>query len=133
MFDYLSVSKVVQSSCLLPLSLNIKPQWNVYSDFHFLYSLYVVSFSESGSEPHIVAIEKLWKDENDGEMWLRGNWFLRPKETYHVATKKFLEKEVFKSDFCDSVPFSKMVGKCFVMSVKEYYKLKPEVRFGVNS
>jgi hypothetical protein len=83
---------------------------------------------EAGSEPHIVAIEKLWKEENDGEMWLRGNWFLRPKETYHVAKKKFLEKEVFKSDFSDSVPFSKMVGKCFVMSVKEYYKLKPEVR-----
>lgn len=82
---------------------------------------------EAGCDAHIVTIEKLWREEKDGEMYLRGNWFLRPNETYHVATKKFLEKEVFKSDFCDSVPFSKVVGKCFVMSVKEYYKLKPEV------
>ena len=59
-------------------------------------------------------------------MWLRGNWFLRPNETYHSANKKFLEKEVFKSDFCDSVPFSKVLGKCFVMSVKEYFKMKPD-------
>ena len=89
---------------------------------------FYIIYREAGTDNQIVAIEKLFKDENDGEMNLRGNWFLRPKDTYHQATKKFLEKELFKSDYSDTVPFSKIVGKCCVMSVKEYYKLKPEVR-----
>ena len=36
-------------------------------------------------------------------------------------------QEVFKSDFCDNVPMNKVLGKCYVMFVKEYFKLKPEV------
>jgi hypothetical protein len=34
---------------------------------------------------------------------------------------------VFKSDFNDRVSFNKVLGKCFVMFVKEYFKNKPEV------
>lgn len=47
--------------------------------------------SEKQLKPHIVCIEKLWRDP-DGEGWLHGNWFLRPNETFHLATRKFLEK-----------------------------------------
>lgn len=35
-------------------------------------------------------------------------------------------QEVFKSDFYDSVPFDKVLGKCYIMCVKEYFKMKPE-------
>ena len=77
-------------------------------------------------DPHIVCIEKLTKDTS-GEQMLHGCWFLRPKETYHVATRKFLEKELFRSDFNDTVSFDKVLGKCFVMHVKDYFKMKPEV------
>lgn len=38
-----------------------------------------------------------------------------------------LFQEVFRSDFYDSVPFDKVLGKCYVMYVKEYFKMKPEV------
>ncbi|XP_051986162.1 polybromo 1, like isoform X1 [Xyrauchen texanus] len=80
---------------------------------------------EANLQPHIVCIEKLWKDEA-GEQWMYGSWFYRPGETFHLATRKFLEKEVFKSDYSNRVPLSKILGKCVVLFVKDYFKLQPE-------
>ena len=37
-------------------------------------------------------------------------------------------QELVKSDFFDRVPFSKILGRCYVMFVKDYFKLKPQVR-----
>ncbi|XP_041130256.1 protein polybromo-1-like isoform X3 [Polyodon spathula] len=81
--------------------------------------------AEPNLQPHIVCIERLWQDDT-GEKWLYGCWFYRPNETFHLATRKFLEKEVFKSDYYSKVPVSKILGKCVVMFVKEYFKLHPE-------
>lgn len=53
-----------------------------------------------------------------GEKWLYGCWFYRPNETFHLATRKFLEKEVFKSDYYNKIPVNKILGKCVVMFVK---------------
>ncbi|XP_073086796.1 protein polybromo-1 isoform X23 [Manis javanica] len=81
--------------------------------------------AEASLQPHIVCIERLWED-TAGEKWLYGCWFYRPNETFHLATRKFLEKEVFKSDYYNKVPVNKILGKCVVMFVKEYFKLCPE-------
>ncbi|KAI3370004.1 hypothetical protein L3Q82_024808, partial [Scortum barcoo] len=81
--------------------------------------------SEANLKPHIVCIERLWEDEA-GEKWLYGCWFYRPSETFHLATRKFLEKEVFKSDYYNKASISKVLGKCVVMSVKDYFKMQPE-------
>ncbi|XP_032017228.1 protein polybromo-1 isoform X35 [Hylobates moloch] len=56
--------------------------------------------AEVNLQPHIVCIERLWEDS--------------------------AEKEVFKSDYYNKVPVSKILGKCVVMFVKEYFKLCPE-------
>src|SRR5205814_1190439 len=80
---------------------------------------------EKNVEPHIIHIEKLNKDES-GEHWIYGRWFFRPFETFHIASKKFLEKEVFKSDSFNSTPLSQVVGKCHVMFVKDYFRSKPQ-------
>ncbi|XP_061779568.1 protein polybromo-1-like [Nerophis lumbriciformis] len=81
--------------------------------------------SQSNLKPHIVCIERLWEDDAD-EKWLYGCWFYRPSETFHLATRKFLEKEAFKSDYYNRVSLSKVLGKCLVMCVKDYFKLQPE-------
>uniref|UniRef100_A0A7N6AE20 Protein polybromo-1 n=1 Tax=Anabas testudineus TaxID=64144 RepID=A0A7N6AE20_ANATE len=81
--------------------------------------------SEPNLKPHIVSIERLWENEA-GEKWLYGCWFYRPSETFHLATRKFLEKEVFKSDYYNKVSISKVLGKCVVMFVKDYFKMQPE-------
>ena len=46
---------------------------------------------EKSVDPHIVCIERLWRDA-EGQQFIYGIWFYRPKETYHLATRKFLEK-----------------------------------------
>ncbi|XP_034536611.1 polybromo 1, like isoform X2 [Notolabrus celidotus] len=81
--------------------------------------------SEPNLKPHIVCIERLWEDEAGGK-WLYGCWFYRPSETFHLATRKFLEKEVFKSDYYNKVSISKVLGKCMVLFVKDYFKMQPE-------
>uniref|UniRef100_A0A669CHY6 Protein polybromo-1 n=1 Tax=Oreochromis niloticus TaxID=8128 RepID=A0A669CHY6_ORENI len=81
--------------------------------------------AEPNLQPHIIYIERLWQDDT-GQSWLYGCWFYRPNETFHLATRKFLEKEVFKSDYYNKAPVSKILGKCVVMFVKEYFKLHPE-------
>ncbi|KAM9758917.1 polybromo 1, like isoform 6-T6 [Menidia menidia] len=81
--------------------------------------------SESKLKPHIVCIERLWEDEA-GEKWLYGCWFYRPTETFHLATRKFLEKEVFKGDYYNKLSITKVLGKCVVIFVKDYFKMQPE-------
>uniref|UniRef100_M4AP04 Protein polybromo-1 n=1 Tax=Xiphophorus maculatus TaxID=8083 RepID=M4AP04_XIPMA len=81
--------------------------------------------SEPNLKPHVVCIERLWEDETGGK-WLHGCWFYRPSETFHLATRKFLEKEVFKSDYYNKVSISKVLDKCMVIFVKDYFKMQPE-------
>ncbi|XP_051966923.1 protein polybromo-1 isoform X1 [Xyrauchen texanus] len=94
---------------------------NMYHVGDYVY----VEPTEPNLQPHIVCIERLWQD-NAGDKWLYGCWFYRPNETFHLATRKFLEKEVFKSDYYNKIPVSKILGKCVVMFVKEYFKLQPD-------
>ncbi|XP_051957318.1 protein polybromo-1-like isoform X2 [Xyrauchen texanus] len=94
---------------------------NMYHVGDYVY----VEPTEPNLQPHIVCIERLWQDDA-GEKWLYGCWFYRPNETFHLATRKFLEKEVFKSDYYNKIPVSKILGKCVVMFVKEYFKLQPD-------
>ena len=84
-------------------------------------------YRDSDSEPHIMCIEKIYTD-NTGQKQIYGNWFYRPNETFHLATRKFLQKEVVKSDVYASTDPNQIVGRCFVMCVREYFKLRPEVR-----
>ncbi|XP_025829015.1 protein polybromo-1 isoform X3 [Agrilus planipennis] len=80
---------------------------------------------EKGLEPHILLIERLWTN-NEGQKMLYGNYYLRPVETYHVTTRKFLEREVFKSDKHIAVPLEEVKGRCAVMNVKQYFTMRPE-------
>ncbi|KAL7016182.1 hypothetical protein ACKWTF_009954 [Chironomus riparius] len=75
--------------------------------------------------PGIMYIERLFTDQS-GEKLCHGNVYLRPYQTYHLTTRKFLEQEVFKSDQHQTMPLKELQQKCYVMSVKDYFKLKPE-------
>ena len=79
---------------------------------------------EKGCDPHILLIERLWT--NNEQQMLYGNYYLRPVETYHVQTRKFLEKEVFKSDTHVAIPLESVKERCCVMNVKQYFTMKPE-------
>ena len=46
---------------------------------------------------------------------------------YTLIICYLLNQEVFRTDVFDSIPFSAVVGRCYVMYVKDYFKNKPEV------
>uniref|UniRef100_A0A1Q3F0Q7 Putative chromatin remodeling complex rsc subunit rsc1/polybromo n=1 Tax=Culex tarsalis TaxID=7177 RepID=A0A1Q3F0Q7_CULTA len=75
--------------------------------------------------PGIMYIERLWTN-NEGVKMMYGNMVLRPYETYHLQTRKFMEQEVFKSDQHQAIPLTQAQNKCFVMHVKDYFKMRPE-------
>ncbi|XP_055608504.1 protein polybromo-1 isoform X2 [Uranotaenia lowii] len=93
----------------------------VFSPGEFVY----IDNPDNKSIPSIMYIERLWTD-GDGVKMMSGIIFVRPYETYHLATRKFIEKEVFKSELHKAVPLSDVRGKCFVMYVKDYFKMRPE-------
>ncbi|XP_043487082.1 protein polybromo-1 isoform X7 [Polistes fuscatus] len=81
--------------------------------------------TERGMEYSVVLIERLWTN-TEGQQMLYGNLFYRPSETYHIASRKFLDKELFKSDAHVAVPLIKVAGRCCVLSVKDYFRMQPE-------
>ncbi|XP_065223085.1 protein polybromo-1 isoform X3 [Planococcus citri] len=80
---------------------------------------------ERGMEPMLFNIQRLWIAQDNQQM-MYGNQYYRPSETYHVTTRKFLEKEVFKTDQHMALPLSSIKGRCAVLSVKDYFRAKPE-------
>ncbi|XP_020708055.1 protein polybromo-1 isoform X4 [Athalia rosae] len=93
----------------------------VYRPGDFVY----VEPTERGMELSVMLIERLWTNA-EGQQMLYGNVFYRPSETYHVASRKFIEKELFKSDSHLAVPLAKVAGRCSVLSVKDYFRMRPE-------
>lgn len=79
---------------------------------------------EKGVEPSIIRIERLWT--NNGTHMLYGKFFVRPSETFHVQTRKFLEKEVFLSDMHIAVPLEEVKERCCVLNIKDFIKYSAE-------
>jgi protein polybromo-1 len=76
-------------------------------------------------DPHIYHIERLFEREGGSRaIWARQ--FFMQRETFHVPNRTFFEKEVMQGDIHNSVPISKVMGKCIVMAHKDYFKMKPE-------
>lgn len=91
----------------------------VYSPGDFVY----VDSAEN-KIPSIAYIERLWTT-NDNVKMMQIRIFMRPHETYHLTTRKFLEQEVFNSHIV-TVPLAKVLNKCYVMHIRDYVKYKPE-------
>ncbi|KAJ3209525.1 hypothetical protein HDU67_006153 [Dinochytrium kinnereticum] len=54
------------------------------------------------------------------------NWYLRPEQTVHKATAKFMENEVLKSNRTETYTTDEVVGKCWVLFVKDYVRGRPK-------
>ena len=59
---------------------------------------------ERGMDPSIVNIERLWNNQ-EGQQMMYGNYYYRPNETYHVTTRRFLEKVSGLIIFCKQKSF----------------------------
>ncbi|KAJ3196333.1 hypothetical protein HK101_009249 [Irineochytrium annulatum] len=54
------------------------------------------------------------------------NWFLRPEQTVHKATSRFMENEVLKSNRSETYSSDDIEGQCWVLFVKDYVRGKPK-------
>uniref|UniRef100_A0A915PSR4 Protein polybromo-1 n=1 Tax=Setaria digitata TaxID=48799 RepID=A0A915PSR4_9BILA len=87
---------------------------------------YVAPASEEAvSQRHIMRIERLYRD-SDGQTFARGTWCYRPEETFHLATRKFCENEVFLTSYYDTVTVDRLIGKCHVMPIRQFMRQKPK-------
>ena len=82
---------------------------------------HVGDFVYMEEDKKIFLIEKIYR----GSTMMSGNQFFRPVETFHVPTRKFLEREVFRTDVHQDFEFDKIGGRCFVMNVKDYFRMAP--------
>jgi len=55
-----------------------------------------------------------------GESFIHGPFFVHPAQIDHVPTRLFYKKEVIRSSKEETVPSSSIVGRCAVLSYKEY-------------
>ncbi|XP_066976703.1 protein polybromo-1 isoform X4 [Macrobrachium rosenbergii] len=70
-------------------------------------------------------IERLWTN-SEGRQMVYGCLYYRPAETFHQPNRKFFEQEVFKTDKHNAYPLTDVVGKCYVLPLLDYVKMKPE-------
>ena len=112
-----SESSMMETDTQAWSGLNDGMQYNV-GDF------VLINPSESGMEPQIFMVERLFEKNGANSIW--GAQFFRQRETFHVPTRTFFEKEVMKGDLHQAIPISSVLGKCYVMPVKDYAKFKPE-------
>ena len=116
--DAANVSGVVQGADGTTSSVTFGQQQYTIGDFVY------VETADKAVASSIFLIERIFTKM--GEQMMYGNQFFRPVETYHVSTRKFLENEVFRTENHQSVAMSKIVGRCCVVPVREYFKQRPE-------
>ncbi|XP_050685082.1 protein polybromo-1 isoform X2 [Leptidea sinapis] len=97
------------------------PPQTQYGKGDFVY----IQGERGAKEPNIVQMERLFTNADNVPM-MYANVYYRPHETFHVRTRKFLQQEVFKTEIHRSIPLEHVVGRCYVMNVKEYFKFRPE-------
>ncbi|XP_013138008.1 PREDICTED: protein polybromo-1 [Papilio polytes] len=97
----------------------LKTQYNK-GDF-----VYIQPDKSNKEPPSIMLVERVWTN-NEGIPMMYCNIYFRPQDTFHVRTRKFLQQEVFKTETHRAVPLDQVIGRCYVMNVKEYFKFRPE-------
>lgn len=76
------------------------------------------------TECDIFRVEELWKDK-EGNRHAFGHHYLRPHETYHTPTHKFLRNELVRVPLYENLSLDLVMGRCWVMDPKTFCKGRP--------
>lgn len=85
---------------------------------------YLDDGEEESGKPLIAQIHRI-SQRSGAQPSLYVNWYLRPEQTVHPASRKFYRNEVFKSDQFTDFPASDLAGKCWVQYIKDYVRGAP--------
>ncbi|XP_042217828.1 protein polybromo-1-like isoform X3 [Homarus americanus] len=92
---------------------------------YFVGDFVYLSPPEKNCDYPILHIERLWTN-SEGRQMVYGCNYYRPAETFHQPNRKFFEQEVFKTDQHHAYPLTEVIGKCYVLPLVDYIKMKPE-------
>lgn len=105
-----------------------EPGATYYSLFyldHLPLSLGDVVFLRSDNEdPFQARIETMWVD-GEGVPYFHGHWYMHPKETHHMPSKTFYEKEVILGATHETNSLLSIVKKVAVMHIADYVQKRP--------
>ena len=59
--------------------------------------------------------------------WFHGPWFVHPDEVEHLPTRMFYHNEVFQSNIQDTNPMRSVIGRCAVLTLRDYCRCECEV------
>ncbi|RIB06835.1 hypothetical protein C2G38_2007116 [Gigaspora rosea] len=76
-------------------------------------------------KPNVGHIFRIWKNHK-GENGVNVCWYYHPEQTKHQVSKKFFQNEVFKTNTFHDHLMQDVLGKCFVLQVKDYVKGRPK-------
>ena len=55
-------------------------------------------------------------------MRVNGKWYVKPKETFHVPTRTFYQRELIRCKLGDPNPIDAVQGKCAVLLHRDYVR-----------
>ncbi|KAJ1556322.1 hypothetical protein HK405_002012 [Cladochytrium tenue] len=84
-----------------------------------------LSNPNSEAKPTIAQIVSTFLDERKNPSFV-ANWFLRPEQTVHKASMKFVENEVLKSNRSETYLADDIIGRCWVLFIKDFVRGKPK-------
>jgi chromatin structure-remodeling complex subunit RSC1/2 len=74
-------------------------------------------YVDNPNTPAKPTVVQVFDVKEDGRHFT-GNWYLRPAQTVHKVTAKFMENEVFKTPHMQTYEVSDVVGRCAVLFYK---------------
>ncbi|KAJ3416494.1 hypothetical protein HDV05_001231 [Chytridiales sp. JEL 0842] len=87
--------------------------------------VYIANPNEN-DKPTIGQILSIFTTPDDDRINFVANWLLRPEQTVHKATQRFMENEVLKSNRSETYVIDDLIGRCWVLYVKDYVRGKPK-------
>lgn len=92
--------------------------------------VYAVS-ADPALTKRIIHVQRLFRNTKNKSnlnsvQMLQGYQYYRPEETVHSPQRKFYSKEVFKTEKSLTFPITDIVGKCLVLVLGDFVRLKPE-------
>ncbi|KAJ3037964.1 hypothetical protein HDV00_001167 [Rhizophlyctis rosea] len=96
----------------------------VYRRGDFVY----IGNPNSPDKPTISLIMETWgkEDKVAKREGVTVCWFLRPEQTVHKASQRFMEKEVFRTTHLEDYYTADIVGRCYVLHVRDYIRGRPK-------
>ncbi|XBW34932.1 hypothetical protein QEN19_000496 [Hanseniaspora menglaensis] len=77
------------------------------------------------TRPIPAQIFQIWKEGNDGSIWMTCSWYLRPEQTIHRADRLFYKNEVVKSTQSRIHRIEDILGACSVVHFTRFVRAEP--------